>query len=570
MNKKHCGQQTKVGIAKQYLYTVIASMMLIISITACPVSVDGPNIKNGPLYTENSPVQRIASTDSLGTVFPDPSTSGPWDTQAKARPIDMDRVGSVGLIYMDSSKRYIANFQIASDVRGIVRSRNESYSLNTSVPGKAVIFTGDLSEKITQSKASLQNYYFAHVDVKKVDRTVYIKDPNPAVLMRYATEEFLNDVLDPHADPYKIAGKYPWFFPVKCEIAGIIDVTLVSNKSEFSSIDSYRSALSAGVNSIDGLGVNANVGSSDGKEVQQVSNSSSACYKLIGIPYTPDWHNYADVIAGIPQALATIDNTSYAAIPSMENVVYLWQFVAVKNPMLANELFKIFIRQNATLAISLDSTFGGWLETVKFTSPGYNIVNLPLGLYDMLILYAGSGSGGDAGDYKWQVNSGFPMYRTDSGYNGGPPGQSGSGAYAFYQPYVVQYNEDEEVVNGSNLPRYVQLRITVGSGGSTGTNTSGTNKSGKGGNGSPGGDTIVEVVGEDSTLLKITVFGGAGGYYSHNSTAASISPENFEGLFEYKSALGIGTQGAIVNGIKIGADSSCKPGMAIYQVLRLN
>ena len=564
MNKKHCGQPTKVDAARQHLFAVIASMMLIIGITACPVSVDGPNIKNGPITTANSSIQRIAASEtSLGTIFPDPLTAaGPWDTQAKAQPIDMEGIASAGLLLKDPSEKYISNSHTSTNMIQYIQNNNRLYGVGAGIPGGSVIFNLGFTQNTNKSKAEIQNLYFAHFDATLIKETVYIKDPNPAALISFAKPEYLKDIQSPNADPHKIYAKYPVFFPVKFDIGMKVDITLMSNKSAFFSFENYQSIFNAGIASLEGLGINANVGSGSSKEIQHISDVSSATCKIFGGSFVPNGEKFVDISEEISKALATIDDAPYASIPSMQNGIWSWEFAAAAgNYKLAKELFKIFVQQAGAKAIELDSTFGEYMETKVYDAPGQNISNIYLGSNDLLIVYLGGAGGGEAGDYTYRVPL---LIGTETGINWGPPGQSGGAAYAFLQPFPTKINENGEI-NMSNVPRYVQLKTTVGDGGRTGSNTAGTNKSGKGGAGGGGGSTVVEIVGEDSTLLKITAYGGAGGYNSYISTPASISPENFEGLIEYRSALG-----GIINGITIGGISSSQHGKVICQILRLN
>jgi len=286
----------------------------------------------------------------------------------------------------------------------------------------------------------------------------------------------------------------------------------------------------------------------------------------LGCNYRGVWGTFEEAVLGIPDAVATItaDNIAEIGLPSWRDTVSLWDLIAEINPQKANEVFEAYVKKVAAKAIELDALFGGWIETVRFNSPGNNMLNLALNPHDLIMCYSGISSSGDQGDYKYKYTTGFLGTQVVEGWNTGAAGQPGSGAYIFFQadPKSIRAETRKEI--------QLKLSISIGRPGNTGTNTAGTNGNGQGGKGSGSESSVIVIERPDGSKMTLTVLGSTGGGYSWNSSAATLSPLDFPGLYEFKSSLGVGTQGAIINGLKIGADSSCKPGAAILQILRLN
>jgi hypothetical protein len=386
-------------------------------------------------------------------------------------------------------------------------------------------------------------------------------------LKQYFSNTFKSDIEKKSA--HQLLSIYAPFIVLADDMGGLITLTMASNKNNTGTISEYDFNVGLGVSIINDalIGINASYGAGASNEVRNVSENSFLYYKILGGNYRSLWDTFEEaILGGIPDAIATINsgNITEIGLPSWRDTVPLWDLIAEISANKAKEVFEAYMRKVAAKAIELDELFGGWCETVRFNSPGNNIVNITLNPYDLVMLYLGNSSGGDQGDYHYKYTTGFLGTQVNEGWNSGASGQPGSGAYIFFQadPNSIGTETKKEIL--------LKLSIGIGRSGNTGTNTSGTNGNGQGGKGSGSEDSVAIVEWPDGSKITLNVLGSAGGGYAWNNTAATLSPSDFPGLYEYKSTLGVGMQGAIVNGLKIGADSSCKPGTAVYQILRLN
>jgi hypothetical protein len=499
---------------------------------------------------------------------------GSWDLFEGAGPFDLIALYNAGHLVRTDEPRTSYTHYIAASVKEAIKSGNASIGAGLSLPLEGVMFSANIKHSQERSGRSAASSCIAGINVKDVTWTERITLRHPRDLLPYFSSTFNRAIEKDSADKEsasRLLAEYPPFISLAYDHGLYLQVTLISSRESSSSDSSYGAAVGAGANIIgDIFGGNFNTDYSESASVSELSGNTSFSYELIGGGYRPVWQNMEQAIAELPAVVETLEYypDTVIGIPSWHDTIPLWSLVAVKNPQLANEIFKLWLSRAAAKALELESSFGGYLETVKFESPGINTINLSLNPMDILMVYAGAPSGGDQGDYYYDYATGFLNLERRQGWNGGDPGQPGPAAFESFQ-VGAKVNEDGEL-GMSDRPVNLTLNIKVGSGGRTGTNSAGTNKNGIGGRGSGGEDTVVAIRAMEGAELVLTVHGGSGGGYAHNPTAAAISPADFSGLLEFKSSLGLGTSGGVVNGVKVGADSSCLPGKVIYQILRLN
>jgi hypothetical protein len=519
----------------------------------------------GPVEKSGYPIK--PSLVQAGKIGTDPiDAQGPWNFRENAGVFDMVALYNAGYLVRFDEPKTTFTYYTAKDFKTAVRKGSASVASGFSLPLEGVLFSGSVRSSIERSGMSANSSYMAGMNVRRVIWKAQITPRHPKELEQYYSSAFNWAIENESAS--KILAEFDPFIYLTSEHGLHVQATLISNSSSFSSDSSFDTAVGAGASVIgDILGGNFDASHSSSSSVSELSENCVFSYEIEGGNYKPVWQTMEQAVAGLPAVVETLEYypDTPIGISSWYDSVPLWSLIAVKDPQLANEVFKLWISRAAAKAMELESSFGGYLETVKFESPGYNSVRLSLNSMDMLIAYAGSPSGGDRGDYRYTVKKNW--FEEESGWNGGDPGEPGRAASILLQA-GAKVNEDGGI-SISDKPVDLTLNITVGAGGRTGTNSAGTNKNGVGGKGSGGGETVVSVLTPEGELV-LTVYGGAGGGYSPNPNAASISPADFPGLLEFRSSFGVGTNGGIVNGVKVGADSSCKPGKAIYQILRLN
>jgi hypothetical protein len=491
---------------------------------------------------------------------------GLYDLNNVQSPFDISKMVRDGIIVERPESSIEVRYSTGDNAYTSIRNSNEKSSGGASIPFEAVIGNASFTSAQNKSHYSVSNSRYGQVLVRIVTRRQRYTKRSPGDLEPYFSDIFRSDV-EKKSGP-QLLSIYDPIISLAEDTGMIIPITMSSNKNSTGTISSYDINVGLGVSIINDalMGVNASYSTGTSNEVRNVSENSSLYYKILGGNYRGVWATFEEAVLGIPDAISTLtdSNTAEIGLPSWRETVTLWSLVAEINPQKANEVFEAYVRKVAAKALELDALFGGWSETVRFNSPGDNMVNLTLNPHDLIMLYLGNSSGGDQGDYKYKYTTGFLGTQVVEGWNTGAPGQPGSGSYIFLQadPKSIGAETRKEIL--------LKLSITIGRAGNTGTNTAGTNGNGQGGKGTGSKDSVVVIERPDGSKMTLTVLGSAGGGYSWQNTAATLSPLDFPGLYEFKSSLGVGTQGAIVNGLKIGADSSCKPGAAVYQILRLN
>jgi hypothetical protein len=477
-------------------------------------------------------------------------------------PIDIAHFSSDGLVsvaalareklFIDGKVRIIseqtirATYSSGEDVYTAIKNKSQNQGFNAAAGFTTVSLGINYAASSSSSTNQQDNYNFATIIVYYGLWTEELMVAHSSELVTYLTEAIKTDIARKE-DPKRMLAEFGAYVPTRFTFGGAAILDLRIAKSAYSSIAEATSAISATASYLESYTIGGGFSNDSAKmaQMEYLSSHTEAQFTLIGgDALRQPWLNVLDFLAGLPVWAETIkDAPALCNIPNFSgSTIPLWSLVSEIDPALGAAILEAYIDRASDLALKLDASFGGWMVE-KSWGPGSATFNYtPSGLA-RLYLFLGGAGGQTAGDYLWQVNSGFPWFTTNHGYNIGDDGGPGGGVLLSYyarNPFT--------------------LNLSIGAVGRSGTNTAGTNTNGVGGLGDSGGNTSADFT-LDETTIHVEAYGGPGGGRGNNKPSGSLSPaEGFPGMIEFVAASGTGLTGATIKGIKIGGDANSQSG----------
>ncbi|MCL2043693.1 MAG: hypothetical protein FWG89_06085 [Treponema sp.] len=515
---------------------------------------DPQNTRDIPVTHRNNVYVDVAldpiEAEGLHEVY---RSAWPFDIQAMMR----DR------IIVDTSES-IVNISYSTGENALISitNSNKQNSGGAAIPYEALLFHAKMVKAQSKSRYSASHSRYGQMTVRIVTSRQRVIILSPGELAKYFSEQFIKDVETKEA--HELISTYGILVGLGVDSGLLIDMSVVSDIHTTGTASSYEDSFGLGVSIISEnlAGVNFNGSSGSTSELRSVSENSSIDITVLGGSYRNVIPNFETAVSVIPAIAGTLNDSTAAIIglPSYRYSVFLSALVKELNPAKARQISDLVARRVGDKARELDKMFPGlWVETIEYTSAGSNMVALTISPHSLIQVEQGGSSAGEEGMYEVEQFVGW--VRTYHAKNWGRAGQPGNATALLIR--ADPDSEQEEVI--------IRISTILGGPGWKGGNRSGSNKSGIGHPGGSSQPSLTRIERMDGTYAELTtlesVGGGAGPW---NTVPGHLETHSeFTGILEYRSSTGIGTQGGLIEGRIVGANSSGMQGTTRITVIRL-